>query len=880
MRFRPVIIFFALFLTYSLSSVPLKGKSYLTNTQLFISKGTAIGEGYFNPEGSEMVFQANGKKGNPFYQIYWRDMNTGQTEQISKGWGKNTCAWIHPHEKKILFASTQEEGRARSLEKQKNYKPQAKYSWSYDSAYDLIEYHRETKRYRKLTHSLGYDAEGAYSPDGKWIVFSSNAWAYKAHPKSKVDQNPSFYLELFIMRSDGKGRPKRLTHHEGYDGGPFFSPDGTRIVWRQFSKNGRKAEVFTMKKDGSDVKQITSLKTLSWAPFYHPSGEYLIFSTAFHGYKNFELYVVDVEGQKPPLRITDNKSSDVLPVFHPNGKELYWVKKSQGKSSIYRGDWDHNGIREALGIKSFPTVQMAQLKKWVRYLSSSELKGRDTGSDEEKIYSKKLYEAFRSYGLKPSVSYFKFLESRKVLPESLLKVGGVKLELKKDWMPVSQIDKSLRASTAFASYGLDIPATEKTRAVNSYKKVDVKDRWVMVLEGLPPRLKSEERRVYYPYSHLEHKILVARKNGAKGLLVLAEGDLSSKQALSLDTFPVAFVSKKYLKSLKSKNVEGFFRFKDKEKKARNTFGTLKVKGAQHTVVVGAHGDHLGEGPHPSSFTGGLHYGADDNASGVAALMELARIFSQNKKSLKQNVVFAVWSGEEKGLLGSQSFPKKGVSAYINMDMVGRLKDTLYVQGLASSSDWNTLIKHVKTDLLLDYGKEVYLPTDATSFYLEKIPTISFFTGAHSDYHTNRDVFEKINFQGLHDITHLVGQVVWQVASRSKPIKFQDHSSKNPHNLSMRARGFKVTMGTLPDYSYKNKDGLKLAGVRKGTPAEKAGLKKGDIISFLNGMDIKNIYDYVYSLSQMKPGAKTSIRWIRNGRLMKGTIVPEARSARH
>ncbi|WKZ57652.1 MAG: biopolymer transporter Tol [Bdellovibrionota bacterium] len=334
---------------------------FLGKARQLITIGHRSGEGYFSADGSLFTFQAEAERDNPFYQIYLLQRATGEITRISPGFGKTTCSWVHPSNDRVLFASTHSDPS--SIQRQADeLKARASntsrpYQWDYDEQYDIYETMIDGGRTRNLTAVLGYDAEGSYSPDGKWIVFASNRKAYSSRlSPSEValrDRDPSYFMELYLMRSDGT-QVRQLTDTPGYDGGPFFSPRGDRITWRRFSADGRTAEIFTMAVNGSDERQITHLGALSWAPFYHPSGAYLAFATSVHGHRNFELYIVDVEGCREPVRVTFRDGFDGLPVFSPSGDEIAWAssRTEKGKTHIFIAEWNHTRALTALAASS------------------------------------------------------------------------------------------------------------------------------------------------------------------------------------------------------------------------------------------------------------------------------------------------------------------------------------------------------------------------------------------------------------------------------------------------------------------------------------------------------------------------------------------------
>ena len=274
-------------------------------------EGRRAGESYFSADGRQMIFQSEREPGNPFFQIYLMDLETGDTQRVSPGTGKTTCAWIHPDGKKVLFASTQDDPSAAQEQKDeielRASGKERRYSWDYDEFYEIYEFDLGSKEYRRLTDAKGYDAEGSWSSDGSLIAFASNRSACEEklndEQRAAFDLDPAWANEIYVMNADGS-QVKRLTTSPGYDGGPFFSPDGKRICWRRFAENGATAEIMTMNIDGSDQQQLTHLGAMSWAPYYHPSGQYLIFTTNKHGFANFELYIVDADGKREPARVT------------------------------------------------------------------------------------------------------------------------------------------------------------------------------------------------------------------------------------------------------------------------------------------------------------------------------------------------------------------------------------------------------------------------------------------------------------------------------------------------------------------------------------------------------------------------------------------------
>jgi Tol biopolymer transport system component len=332
-------------------------RDFLSRVRRLTVDGRRAGEGYWSADGRRLVFQSEREPGNPFYQIYALDFASGETTRISPGYGKTTCSFFRPGTDQILFASTHHDPRSKALQQEElDFRASGKerrYAWDYDPEFEIYAYSEKARTYTRLTNARGYDAEGSYSPDGQWIVFSSMRDAYNrqlsAAEQKQLDVDPSYFAEIYIMRADGTGQT-RLTNVTGYDGGPFFSPDGSRIVWRRFDEQGLIANAFTMKLDGTDVKQVTDFGSMSWAPYIHPSGEYMLFASNKLGFENFEVFMVDTEGRKEPVRITYSDGFDGLPVPSPDGKRLAWTSSRGGgrEGQIFLADWNHEKALAAL----------------------------------------------------------------------------------------------------------------------------------------------------------------------------------------------------------------------------------------------------------------------------------------------------------------------------------------------------------------------------------------------------------------------------------------------------------------------------------------------------------------------------------------------------
>ena len=952
-------------------------EQFLSNIRQLTFEGRRAGEGYFGPNGNLMVLQSERETDNPFYQIYLMDFETGDVERISPGYGKTTCSWIHPNQQEVLFSSTHSNPEARNKQKEelafRASGKERRYSWDYDENFELYLYDRKSKNYRQLTNSIGYDAEAAISPDGNWIVFSSNRLAY-SKPMLDVDRkifenDKAFMVDIYKMRTDGTNL-QQLTNSRGYDGGPFFSQDGKRICWRRFSEDGATAEIFTMNADGSNQMQITEMGAMSWAPFFHPSGEYLIYSTNIQGFGNFELYLVSANGGLP-VRVTQTDRFDGLPAFSPDGQTLAWTSQrtATSQSQIFLGQWNHDAALKTLKEgraetkeNTFTTnkpskparaleILAADMREHVEALASPRFEGRMTGTTGEQKATQYVADEFQRLGLEPAgqnntyFQQFNFTAGMEIEKSSTLKLDGPRKALRKinpktntDWRPVtwSATGETPLKQVVWGNYGIVAPEAKGFSEYDSFVHLDVKDKWVMVLRYMPEEISPEYRQHLSRYSSLRYKAMTLRDKGATGMIVVSGPQSGVKEQLipiqfdasaSAASLPVISVTdemaelllcpkrgkdckplKKLQETLDDGSVQmGFptsfqlsaqIDLKKEKRTGRNVLGVLKsnLPNNEPPLIVGGHVDHLGKEGGSSSLAreeekGKIHFGADDNASGVASTLEMAEWLvgqkQQGKLEMKRDILFGAWSGEELGLLGSAYYVDQlaaanhsndlsnQIAAYLNMDMVGRYKDALVVNGVGSSSIWRREIerRNAPIGLRLVLKEDSYLPTDATSFYMKKVPILSVFTGSHSEYHSPRDTPDLLNYEGMEKITKFLSLIARELAISVEEPDYLE--PQKPQEKSARA-GLRAYLGTIPDYGEGSVPGLKISGVSKGGPAEKAGLTAGDIIVELAGRKIENIYDYTYAIDAVKIGQTTSIVVVRDNNKIELEIVPGSR----
>lgn len=503
---------------------------------------------------------------------------------------------------------------------------------------------------------------------------------------------------------------------------------------------------------------------------------------------------------------------------------------------------------------------VSALQAHITYLADDKLEGRRTGSAGEKIayeyISKKMAEA----GLAPGGEHGTFLqpfevnEGKEIKNTTFLDINGFKLRLHTDYFPFAfAANAKVASSTSIA-----MPQSESV--------------WFWDLKELLEENKNN------PHFDLEDAIVKKTNTvSAKGALALLVYNSSGiKDELKFDPksktapvkIPVLYLSREMKKrffsdELSFADIKLEVTIGDKKRTGHNVIGYID-NGAAHTIILGAHYDHLGYGEDQNSlYTGStpmVHNGADDNASGTAALIELARLI-KNSKLTGNNFLFIAFSGEELGLYGSKYYTEhptvdlSKTNYMINMDMIGRLNDStrgVTIGGYGTSPLWGTQLAATHNYLKINFDSSGTGPSDHTSFYRKDIPVLFFFTGAHSDYHKPGDDADKINYNGQLVLVKYIYSVIEKTNDKGK-LAF----TKTREAQQMGKRSFSVSMGIMPDYTFSG-TGVRADGISEGKPAQKAGLQTGDIILQIGEYKTPDVQGYMQTLGKFKKGDATKV----------------------
>jgi len=569
----------------------------------------------------------------------------------------------------------------------------------------------------------------------------------------------------------------------------------------------------------------------------------------------------------------------------------------------------------------------------VSFLASDDLKGRGNGSAELERAAEYIAAQFRSYGLQPAGdkgSYFQKFEitvEREYGPKNTLQVTGTARQKDKDFvtMPVSS-SGIYEGPIVFVGYGM----TSESLKWDDYAGVDVKGKAVLAFRHDPEETNPSGRFAKDPAmpSTFINKARNARLHGATAILFITdpnnhsgEADAVGKATSELEfrdsSILAMHVTRESVASLftqAGKNMADVQKAIDQDarpqsfefpnsrvristdiksirKTIRNVMASVRGSDPQlrnEWVVIGAHYDHLGLGDPNNSLSkadvGKIHHGADDNASGTAGVLELAKLISANKQAFKRSILLMTFSGEELGLFGSNHFvnnptvPLASIAAMINMDMIGRLSNRpLNVMGTGTSPDFPGWVTDANkaVGLNLAFSSGGHEGSDHVSFNGKRIPTLFFFSGLHSDYHRPTDTADKIDGKGAIQVLSLVAGTLESIANAPGKLLYTEVKDERPQTASGGGSPYAVYFGSVPDFR-DDLQGVLFADVRADSPAGKAGLKPGDLLVEFAGEPIKNLYDFTDALGSKKPGDVVSVVVKRNGQSIKVNVTLEVR----
>ncbi|MEI7594369.1 MAG: M20/M25/M40 family metallo-hydrolase [Bacteroidota bacterium] len=540
------------------------------------------------------------------------------------------------------------------------------------------------------------------------------------------------------------------------------------------------------------------------------------------------------------------------------------------------------------------TIDTLQLKKHISFLASDTTEGRYFGTKGDFIAANYIQQEFSKLALLPfyksGIEQFTIKANRSIDSTSSFFMANEKFVLGKDFNPsfLSKIGK-IKAQAMIV------------KDIKKIKPSDIENKWLIINADTTKNANSNA------LTYNQNSIFFAKDSKAAGVLLIAnnESELTRNLSnISIDyNIPIIFISKELeniifnLSKLDSKSfyndttkqtlniqidIEANCLINFEQVEGKNVVYELKSNNSGQYIVIGAHYDHLGYGGSNSGSRTPeyrqIHYGADDNASGVAGMIEMARLLSMSKDKLERNVIFIAFDGEEKGLLGSKYFvdnlkiPKDSIIAMFNYDMIGRMKDnkTFGIAGTGTAIELENILKtHLDTNKVkVSFQADGYGGSDQTSFYTSKIPVMFFTTGGHSDYHTPLDTENKINYNGMSLLLNYSYDVFSDINKRTTKLTFKETSSKNSESPAK----MKVSLGIMPDVTSSDNKGLRVDGVSPNGAALKAGILKGDVIVGINGQKIANIYEYMHALSKFQKGQEIEVEILRNDLPLKLKVI--------
>jgi Tol biopolymer transport system component len=718
-------------------------------------------------------------------------------------------------------------------------------------AVNAIGQEKNLKNIQKLTFG-GDNAEAYFSPNSNLLTLQVS------NPKANIPCDQIYIYDL-LSKTYSSDNLKLISTGKGRTTCSYFMPDGKHILYASTHASSVDCP----------------------APPKPREGKYL-----WAVYPEFDIYMADLNGNIVK-QITNSPGYDAEAVVSPDGKKIAFTSTRSGDLELWTMDIDGGNLKQVTnglgydGGSFFSHDSKKLVFRSSRPKTEAEiadykalLKDNVVAPTEMEIYTCNVdgsnIKQITNLGKANWAPFFHPSDKKIIFSSNHHSTRGYDFQLYMIDIDGTNL-KQITWESEFNAFPMFSPDGKKLVWSSNRQQNAAKETNVFIADWIDSdeaeNVKPEVLKKHISY--LASDELKGRLTGSVGEQKAATYLTTQLKALGLKPYNKTSYLQKFDYKVRQ-NPNDSINTTSINNSGTNVIAYLDNK-ASNTIIIGAHYDHLGLNEHNNSTKanskGEIHNGADDNASGVSGVLELARMFSKNKTTEKANYIFAFFSGEEDGLIGSKHMAETlkanypNAIAMINMDMIGRLdsKKEMIVGGIGTSPEFKKIVEKNKPAgfnvTLEDSGIG---PTDHTSFYLKDISVLNFFTGTHTDYHKPSDDEDKINYTGVKNIVDFVYRISNDVADLEK-VEF----TKTKANAGKTRPKYKVTMGIMPDYS-EHPDGLHVDGVTENRAAQKAGIQEGDVITKIGTVEIKDVYNYMDALSKINPGDEIDVTFTRDG----------------